>query len=145
MGNIEVKRKPLDLALINLLEQMIFGQARLDAKRLHEIEGRQPHLLVAYDGQKEVGFKLGYCIQDQQKFFSWLGGVDSEYRRRGIAQDLLNAQERYVRSLSLKAIYFTTFDRFPEMITFGKKNHYALVKTAQDGNEIKYWYEKQLI
>jgi len=145
MQVIEIKRQPLDLQLINLLEQMIFGQTRLDAHRLHQIERLQPHLVVAYHGNKKVGFKLGYCIKDQQKFFSWLGGVHSSYRRQGIAQDLLNAQEDYVRSLALKTIYFTTFDRFPEMIALGKKNHYILVRTAQDGGEVKYWYEKHLI
>ena len=43
------------------------------------------HLLaiVAFDGVKAVGFKIGY-ESDFEEFFSWIGGIDPAYRRKGI-------------------------------------------------------------
>jgi predicted GNAT superfamily acetyltransferase len=44
-----------------------------------------------------VGFKLG-CRQGGMLFYSWLGGVHPEARRRGLAQRLMAAQQRWARS-----------------------------------------------
>jgi len=101
-------------------------------------------LLVAYSGPDIIGFKMGYQIQGQATFFSWLGGIVPEFRRRGLAQHLLLLQEQHARDLGLANIYFTTYDRFPAMIALGKKNGYELEKSELDGNQTKYWYVKSL-
>ena len=124
---------------------MIFGNARVTASRLEKIQQQHPLLLIAYDGESPIGFKLGYVIEGVRTFFSWLGGVDSNYRRQGIAQALLDFQEHHVKNVGIATIYFTTFDRFPAMIQLGKKNNYVKVKTALKGGEKKYWFEKQLL
>lgn len=129
---------------MNSLEKMIFGAARATRSKLEQIRKQQGLLLVAYDEQSPIGFKLGYVIPGQHSFFSWLGGVHPRYRRRGIGQSLLDQQEAHARMLGLKKIYFTTFDRFPVMIKLGKKNKYILAKSDLDEGELKYWYEKQL-
>lgn len=38
---------------------------------------------IALDGRTVVGFKIGYEL-DKNKFYSWLGGVDTNYRDHGI-------------------------------------------------------------
>ena len=124
---------------------MIFGCARATASKVEKIRQQDALLLIAYDGDSPIGFKLGYTLEDRHTFFSWLGGVDPDYRRQGIAQALLEIQERHVRGLGIRTIYFTSFDRFPEMIQLGKKNNYVKVKTATEGDEKKYWFEKQFL
>jgi ribosomal protein S18 acetylase RimI-like enzyme len=53
-----------------------------------------PHLiLVAQDGSKLVGCKIGYDRFADGSFYSWLGGVLPEYRKTGIAQALADHQE----------------------------------------------------
>jgi len=136
-------KKP-ELELINKLEKMIFGQARVTVTRLEDIKHKAALLLVAYFEDQPVGFKLGYLIPEKRKFFSWLGGVHPDHRNKGLAQELLDLQEQYVNSLGINIVYFTTFDRFPAMKQFGKKNGYLLVRSARENDEMKYWYEKDL-
>ncbi|MBL7121812.1 MAG: GNAT family N-acetyltransferase [Candidatus Marinimicrobia bacterium] len=131
--------------MVNSLERMIFGKARVTESRLEKIRHQNALLLIAYDGDNPIGFKLGYLVEGAQTFFSWLGGVHEDYRRQGIAQALLDIQEHQVKAMGITTIYFTSFDRFPEMIQLGKKNSYTLVKTALEGSEQKYWFQKQLL
>lgn len=123
---------------------MIFGSARVTEEKLSLLRSQQAVLLIAFSGEVEVGFKLGYVIPQKSAFFSWLGGVHPDYRRQGIAQSLLEKQEAFARMLGMETIYFTTFDRFPAMIELGKKNNYSLVKSLVEDDGRKYWYEKAL-
>ncbi len=141
---ISIRPTSLRLELINELEFLVFGNQLVTQVRLAEIINKQPLLLVAYQGAQPVGFKFGYVIPDTQTFFSWLGGVQQSYRRQGIAQQLLNYQENTALGMGLDKIYFTTFDRFPAMISLGKKNGYRLIRSELDEGELKYWYEKFL-
>ncbi|MBT4035963.1 MAG: GNAT family N-acetyltransferase [Candidatus Marinimicrobia bacterium] len=142
---IKIRLEAVELNTVNSLERMIFGKARATESRLEKIRQQNALLLVAYDGDRQIGFKLGYAVEGAQTFFSWLGGVHENYRRQGIAQALLDSQEHHVKAMGIAAIYFTSFDRFPAMIQLGRKNNYILVKTAMDSGEKKYWFEKQLI
>lgn len=59
-------------------------------ERLNEKRG----LSVLVEGEGEIrGFKVGY-ERFRGVFFSWLGGVIPEFRRRGIARGLLREQHR---------------------------------------------------
>lgn len=140
---ITIKSIELNLDLLKELELMIFEEHRVTEEMFDWVKRRHPLLLVAYDGKQPIGFKLGYT-ERESSFYSWLGGVHTEYRRRGIAQDLLIMQEDIMRKSGMKLISFRTYDRFPAMIKLGKKNGYKLVKSEQTGDEQKYWYEKQL-
>jgi len=140
-----IQEASIDLDLVAHLERMVFGEDRATQEKLDKIRRQNGLLLVAYEAGQPVGFKLGYKLQGKAVFFSWLGGVHPEYRCRGIAQALLVKQEEHVRALGLSTIYFTTFDRFPEMIKLGLKNGYQLVRSEPEGTEVKYWYEKVLL
>lgn len=54
---------------------------------------RRPHLILARLKGKNVGFKLGYELSGSV-FFSWLGGVEPNSRRHGIASELMFAQHQ---------------------------------------------------
>jgi GNAT superfamily N-acetyltransferase len=64
--------------------------------RLPLLDGRA--LVAARDeAGRLVGFKLGYR-RGGQLFYSWLGGVHPEARRRGLARRLMAAQHQWARS-----------------------------------------------
>ena len=50
---------------------------------------------LALAADKIVGFKMGYAMS-QRNYYSWLGGVDPAFRRRGIASALMEQQHRWV-------------------------------------------------
>lgn len=83
----EIKR------VFNLCFGGVADAAILDkAKGLHRLNG----LLAFFDGDL-VGFKLGYQ-KAEGVFFSWIGGVLPDFRRRGIARILMAEQYKYVLS-----------------------------------------------
>jgi GNAT superfamily N-acetyltransferase len=52
---------------------------------------------LALVGGTPVGFKIGYAMSED-RYYSWLGGVDPDHRRRGIAAQLMERQHDWARS-----------------------------------------------
>jgi GNAT superfamily N-acetyltransferase len=74
-----------------------------------------PHLvLTAHDGNNAAGFKIGY--EREGTFYSWLGGVLPEYRRKGVATLLADAQEKWAGEQGYTSIWMKTRNRFPAML-----------------------------
>jgi GNAT superfamily N-acetyltransferase len=70
--------------------------------RLPLLDGRA--LVAARDeAGRMVGFKLGYR-RGGTLFYSWLGGVHPEARRRGLAQRLMAAQHRWAKEKGYEQI-----------------------------------------
>lgn len=81
----EARAQPLAPLCARIFER--FDPAYLD--RLAHVA--EPLLCRALAGGELVGFKLGYRRGDAL-FYSWLGGVDPDWRRRGIADRLIMLQ-----------------------------------------------------
>lgn len=58
---------------------------------------RDLSVILAYEEEKLVGFKIGYT-RYRGIFFSWLGAVAQEHRRKGVARKLLQHQHNYCSS-----------------------------------------------
>ena len=103
----------------------------------------QQALIASVDNQF-VGFKLGYISGDH--FYSWLGGVIPDYRKKGIAKLLAAEQEKWVRKHDIEKIRFKTLNRFKGMLIFALKNGYQIKGTEpfEQENTIKIILEKQL-
>lgn len=100
-------------------------------------------LLGAFDGERLVGFKFGYR-REPGALHSWLGGVKDSYRKRGIAQMLLERQEQWARKSGFEFITVNTIrDKFPAMYDLLIKNGYAVYKESGE-NEIKSHFRKKL-
>lgn len=86
---------------IQELHKYVFEGAELEVSELKE----KPQLLccVAMDNTRLAGFKLGYAIEEG-KFYSWLGGVHSDYRGQGIASRLMELQHKIVQESGYKRI-----------------------------------------
>ncbi len=92
------------------------------SKRLNGV----PHLiLVAFDGKKPVGFKVGY--QKENYFYSWMGGVLPGFRQKGIARKLANEQERWAKNNGFKKLVFKTRNQHKSMLVFALKNGFNII------------------
>ncbi len=145
MGKIVIQPEPVSLALVLQLEAMIFHSRQTTPGKLQHVVTVPHLLLVAYDRNQPLGFKIGYQRQRPDHFHSWLVGVLPEYRRRGIGRKLLDEQESWARKHGFRTIGFTTFDRFPAMCTLGKCAGYQVIRVSIDNGEIKYRYKKTLV
>lgn len=86
----------------------------------------RPHLiLIARDVEKPVAYKVGY-EEDEQTFYSWLGGVLPGYRRVGLAQQLLELQEAWVEHAGYKRITVKSRNRFSGMLILLIRNGYQI-------------------
>lgn len=63
---------------------------------LRRLRGRRKLLLAALAEDRVVGYKFGY--EDRPgRFYSWIGGVSPDHRRRGVARLLMEKQHEWAR------------------------------------------------
>lgn len=86
---------PDELPLICGLHNEIFRPARDVASFRRRLAGRQNVLLlVAQIERRPVGFSLGIELKPNV-FFAWLIGVLADYRRAGVATQLVEAESAW--------------------------------------------------
>ena len=54
-------------------------------------------ILTAYDDHNPIAFKIGYQRHPDGSFYSWMGGVLPNYRRKGIANNLADHQDIWAK------------------------------------------------
>jgi predicted GNAT superfamily acetyltransferase len=92
-----------------------------------------PHLiLVAFDGAKAIGFKVGY--ERNGEFYSWLGGVLPSYRRRSIARHLAQTQEAWAREQGYNSVTFKTRNQHKNMLLFALRQGFNIIGFKEKGD-----------
>lgn len=98
-----------------------------------------PHLiLIATVDDKPVGFKVGYRRYGHDVFYSWMGGVLDQYRRKGIATKLADSQEIWAKTHGFVKVTFKTRNRLSKMIHFGLNRGFMIVDLIKKGDVIDY-------
>ncbi len=93
------------------------------------------HQILICDSQGElVGCKLGYDRFSDGSFYSWLGGVLPNFRKKGIARKLSQVQEKWAKQEGYKSIKFKTLNRHKAMLHFALENGFNIysVKPKDD-------------
>lgn len=93
-------------------------------RRLKDV---QHLILVAWDNQIPIGFKVGYQSLTNQVFYSWMGGVLPAYRQQQIAWHLARRQEKWAKEQGFTHIRFKTRNYLKPMLIFGLKNGFNIV------------------
>ena len=107
----------------------------------------KPHLiLVACEGLFPVGFKVGYQRESDGSFYSWMGGVLPDFRRRHAAGQLAEAQEKWAAEHGYRRVTCKTRNRHKAMLLFALKNGFRItaVEPQPDPDENRIWLEKGL-
>jgi len=95
-------------------------------------------ILVAEVDGKPAGFKVGYQRFGHDVFYSWMGGVLNEYRRKGIATKLANEQETWAKNQGFTKVVFKTRNRLTKMIHFGLNRGFMIVGLIKKGKVEDY-------
>ena len=105
-----------------------------------------PIVLVAYQDDLPVGCKIGYDRYHDGSFYSWLGGVLPEFRKKGIADKLNAEMEKRVSEKGYTSMLFKTRNKFKSMLHFGLKNGYQIVdfEKKHDPSEHRIILKKDL-
>lgn len=98
-----------------------------------------PHLILIaeYDGEP-AGFKVGYERYHHDTFYSWMGGVLPNFRRKGIATMLADEQEKWAKNRGYTKIMFKTRNRLTNMIHFGLNREFLIVDLIKTGKPEEY-------
>jgi GNAT superfamily N-acetyltransferase len=117
MANAEIIPVGLgELDLIAGLYNQIFTPPRDLNSLRRRFEGRRNVLiLVAQLERRPVGFLTAMELKPDTHF-GWLCGVLPEFRRMGIASQLMEAQEAWVREQGYEIIRFECYNRHRPML-----------------------------
>lgn len=124
------------------LHQTIFG----DAEGLVEKMKAKPNLLihVAKADDKVIGYKMGYDLTPT-KFYSWLGGVNPDFRQLGVATQLMNEQHRLLKEAGKTHVQTKTMNKWRGMLILTIKMGFDVVGTVtNDSGVTKIILEKEL-
>lgn len=101
-------------------------------------------ILTAINDRKVIGYKIGYEL-DNTKFYSWLGGVDDNFRKYGVGSKLMENQHQYLKDNGYKIVQTKTMNKWRNMLLLNIKKGFDVVGTELDKNgEIKIILEKEL-
>lgn len=124
------------------LHNSIFGKAD---NLVNQMESK-PHLLIdiSLHGEKVIAYKIGYAL-DHDKFYSWLGGVDANYRNYGVASKLMEKQHKHLKRNGYKIVQTKTMNKWRSMLILNIKNGFDVIGTYNDDKEeTKITLEKKL-
>ena len=102
-------------------------------------------LLARVEGEL-AGFKLGYAL-GSDTFYSWLGGVQADFRRLGLAKEMLLYQEKWAKAQGFSQIHVKTRNCYPAMINMLISNQYQiadLVADSQNLSKNKLYLQKRV-
>ncbi len=123
---------PEDLDEIVKLFNQIFRPARNAEFFNRRYQGRHNILqMVARIEERPVGFFLGFELKPDV-FFSWFYGVLPDYRRQGIASQIIEAVHEWAREHDYQAIRFECYNQHRPMLHLGIALGYDIVGIRWD-------------
>lgn len=136
---------PFDAGLVEALAALgasVFGAPKADlAWRL----ARMPAAGVACanEGGRLVAFKAGYAI-GEKRYYSWLGGVHADFRRRGIASELMRRQHAWLRERGFEAVETCTNQDNRSMIQANLQHGFTVCGLRHKSNRVQILFSKDL-
>jgi predicted GNAT superfamily acetyltransferase len=106
----------------------------------------KPEVLIdiAMDDSRVIGYKIGYELANNT-FYSWLGGVDPEYRKQGIAAELMKRQHQTLKEIGYTVVQTKTMNKWRSMLILNIKNGFDVINTYTNEKGIhKIILEKKL-
>ena len=123
---------PNDLPMVVALYNQIFRPNRdVDSFR-RRFRGRYNVLmLMARLGEEPVGFFIGFELKPTV-FFAWFYGVKTEYRRQGIASQLIEAVHEWAKQNDYESIRFECHNQHRPMLHLAIALGYDIVGIRWD-------------
>lgn len=124
------------------LHEHVFEESQLREEKLAEKENLI--IFVACDRERVVGFKIGYKYSSDT-FYSWLGGVHTDYRGNGIASELMRRQHALIKSLGYINVRTISRNIKREMLILNIKFGFNVIETfVSEKGKHKIVLEKEL-
>ncbi len=123
---------PSDIPLVTEIYNQVFKPTRQAEFFRRRFLGRHNELiLVAVVDGRPVGFFVGFELKPTV-FFAWLFGVLPEFRRQGIASQLLDAVHAWVIEHGYESVRFECQNRHRAMLHMAIDHGYDIVGMRWD-------------
>lgn len=97
---------PRFVAALAQLGEAVFGAPKAELGwRLEQMPSAS--VACAAEAGRLIGFKAGYAM-GRGRYYSWLGGVHPDFRRRGIAAELMRRQHAWLRERGFETVETAT-------------------------------------
>lgn len=124
------------------LGEAVFGAPKDDlAWRLDHMP--MASVVVAGEAGELVGFKAGYATS-RTRYYSWLGGVRADFRRRGIAGELMQRQHAWLRERGFAAVETATNRDNLAMTQANLRHGFAICGLRQKSERVQILFAKEL-
>lgn len=135
MANAEIVMIGIrELPVIVELFGAVFRPGRERAFFERRLQGRlNPVILVAQIDRRPVGFAIGY-ENKPRTFYCWLIGVLPDFRRAGIASQLMEAIAAWARDHAYHTIRFECFNTQRPMLHLAINQNYDIVGLRYDSD-----------
>jgi len=117
------------------------------AEYLKRLKGVKHLILTAQIEKNSVAFKVGYDRFQDGSFYSWMGGVDPNYRRKGLATALADYQENWAARQGYGSVRIKTYRRHNHMLQFALNRGFRIVRIIPNPveSETILWLQKELV
>ena len=103
-------------------------------------------ILTAYDDHIPIAFKIGYDRYSDGSFYSWMGGVLPNYRRKGIANNLADHQEIWAKKNGYNSIRMQTREKHIAMLALAINRGFQITNRIENtsSSNTRIWMNKPL-
>ena len=102
--------------------------------------------MTAYDDHNPIAFKIGYQRHPDGSFYSWMGGVLPNYRRKGIANNLADHQEIWAKKNGYNSIKMQTRKKHKTMLALAISRGFQITRIIEkiSDSNTRIWMNKPL-
>ncbi len=110
------------------------------------LSGVKNLILIACNNDEPVGFKVGYDRFQDGSFYSWMGGILPEFRRKNIAHQLALEQEKWAKENGFIKIVMKTLNKHKAMLQFAISRNFKITgfEENEDINKCRIWLKKKI-
>ncbi len=133
-------------SLVDLLINLFSNQSRSEilSDLTYQVTRTGLQTLLAVVNGQVVGCKLGYERKPGQ-YYSWLGGVHTDYCGQGIASELMRRQHEWCRRHQYHTIRTQTYSQWRDMLILNLRHGFDIIGTVQGKRGLTIVLEKKLV
>ncbi len=145
---ITAKERPFEAGFIDRLQACADHVFQSPSAEREEIAWRlenMPDAVVhcAHLGSELIGFKIAYATR-RRRLYSWLGGVQSQHRRRGVARALMEAQHQWAKARGYVNVETGTIRNNLPMMTLNLQSGFQIIGTYARAGTTRVLMAKRL-
>jgi len=141
-----IEGSPDSTVISKLLELYVetFSDADAEFFKQRISDHSKLYTVLVFHDEQLIGFKIGYPY-NETTFYSWIGGVQTGFRKQGIGSKLAELQENFAKKEGYKKLRTKSMNAYKPMMILNLKNGFDITKFyTNTKGQTKIVFEKDL-